>query len=303
MLRSKMAGGVGSSFDPNCCALMLSLAMLLSAGAVSAEEPTLAAEDKSVALVYRMDRKHEGTRDIEASEFIKAVERRLRSEDLEAEVHSSGADRLEVVVSSANADKVRRYRDAISRQGVLEFRVVANSFDHAEIQRLAAESRFAEKSEVRDGDKVVARWVPVRSGAEASFQDPAFSVRQNADGATEVLIVNDEFNVNEKHLTDANSGFDNYGGRAINFRFDKKGAQLFGALSGANMPVDDGAGGQRFRHLAIILDGEVYSAPRLNSKITDSGQITGRFTQEETDDLVSVLRAGMLLAQLTLVNN
>ena len=52
------------------------------------------------------------------------------------------------------------------------------------------------------------------------------------------------------------------------------------------------------RHLAIILDGLVMSAPTINSKITHSGQITGDFTRKEVDSLVNILRSGALPATL-----
>jgi len=51
--------------------------------------------------------------------------------------------------------------------------------------------------------------------------------------------------------------------------------------------------------LAIILDGRVYSAPRIESRITDEGRITGYFSQEEAADLGLVLRSGALPASLT----
>ncbi len=52
------------------------------------------------------------------------------------------------------------------------------------------------------------------------------------------------------------------------------------------------------RQLAIILDGRVVSAPVIQSPIYDQGQITGRFTLEEAQDLALVLRSGALPASL-----
>ena len=48
------------------------------------------------------------------------------------------------------------------------------------------------------------------------------------------------------------------------------------------------------RHLAIVLDGYLYSAPTINEPIFESGEINGNFTQAETEDLASVLTAGSL---------
>jgi SecD/SecF fusion protein len=52
------------------------------------------------------------------------------------------------------------------------------------------------------------------------------------------------------------------------------------------------------RHLAIILDGLVMSAPTINSEIGRQGQISGNFTQQEVDSIVSLLRAGALPVRL-----
>jgi SecD/SecF fusion protein len=48
------------------------------------------------------------------------------------------------------------------------------------------------------------------------------------------------------------------------------------------------------RKLAIIFDNELLSAPVIRSKITDSGQITGNFTQEEVDFIVGILKSGSM---------
>ncbi|MBI3021405.1 MAG: protein translocase subunit SecD, partial [Candidatus Omnitrophica bacterium] len=75
----------------------------------------------------------------------------------------------------------------------------------------------------------------------------------------------------------------------VSFRLNKDGAKAFGLLTGANIN----------RRLAIVLDGKVQSAPVIQSRITDAGQITGRFTREEAHDLAIVLRAGALPAPIS----
>ena len=52
------------------------------------------------------------------------------------------------------------------------------------------------------------------------------------------------------------------------------------------------------RQMAIVLDGDVVSAPVIESPIYDQGQIVGNFTVEEALDLALVLRAGALPASL-----
>ncbi len=76
----------------------------------------------------------------------------------------------------------------------------------------------------------------------------------------------------------------------VSFRLNKEGARAFGRLTGANIN----------RRLAIVLDGKVQSAPVIQSRITDAGRISGRFTSEQAHDLAIVLRAGALPAPIVL---
>ena len=75
---------------------------------------------------------------------------------------------------------------------------------------------------------------------------------------------------------------------AVSFTLKGEGATRFFDLTSKNVQ----------RRLSIILDGQVKSAPNLNTAISDSGQITGDFSQAELDDLIRLLRAGALPATL-----
>ncbi len=80
-------------------------------------------------------------------------------------------------------------------------------------------------------------------------------------------------------------------GPTVSFMLDAQGARLFGDATTANVG----------RQLAIVLDGYVQSAPVIREPITQGhGQISGRFTFEEAQDLANVLRNGALPAPLTL---
>jgi SecD/SecF fusion protein len=93
-------------------------------------------------------------------------------------------------------------------------------------------------------------------------------------------------------LTDASAGVDRVGKPCVNFKFNSKGASRFGKLTSNNLP--DSSQPDLARGLAIILDGDLYSAPAIRSRIDDRGEITGSFTQKEVEDLASVLTAGSL---------
>jgi preprotein translocase subunit SecD len=52
------------------------------------------------------------------------------------------------------------------------------------------------------------------------------------------------------------------------------------------------------RNLAIVLDGRIESAPRIDGRIATEGRIYGSFTQQEAQDLALILRSGALLARM-----
>jgi preprotein translocase subunit SecD len=72
----------------------------------------------------------------------------------------------------------------------------------------------------------------------------------------------------------------------ISFSLNSDGAQRFSVITGQNIG----------KLLAIILDGRIQSAPRLDGQIRDQGQITGGFTVKEAEDLALKLRSGALPA-------
>jgi SecD/SecF fusion protein len=94
-------------------------------------------------------------------------------------------------------------------------------------------------------------------------------------------------------LENVRPGEDANGNPAIFFRLSQDGGERFFRLTSRNAPSGD-----FLRHLAIILDGQVVSAPALRSPIQRDGQITGQFTDREVEDLVTILRAGALPVQL-----
>ncbi|MCP3902726.1 MAG: protein translocase subunit SecD [Planctomycetes bacterium] len=90
-------------------------------------------------------------------------------------------------------------------------------------------------------------------------------------------------------ITQAFVGADNLGRPAVNFNLDASGGGLMGRLTAGHIN----------QPMAIVLDGEIYSAPSIRSTITTSGQITGNYSQDEIAYLIRVLAAGSLQARLS----
>lgn len=80
----------------------------------------------------------------------------------------------------------------------------------------------------------------------------------------------------------------------VNFSLSPEGAKTFSDLTRMNVQ----------KRMAIVLDGNVYSAPVIQDHIPNGeGVITGRFSDEEARDLAIVLRAGALPAPLEILQN
>lgn len=93
------------------------------------------------------------------------------------------------------------------------------------------------------------------------------------------------------NLTDANASFDK-GQAVVGFKFNTQGARIFAELTKKNPD----------KHLAIVLDNQVISAPRIHEPILGgSGMINGDFTIESANELAVLLRAGALPAELKIL--
>ena len=94
-------------------------------------------------------------------------------------------------------------------------------------------------------------------------------------------------------VVEARSEFDNMQGQVVSMRMNDEGARQWSILTGQ----------ERGRAVAIVLDDQVYSFPRVNQQI-DGGrsQISGNFTVEEANDLANVLQSGKMVARVAVAS-
>jgi len=193
-------------------------------------------------------------------------------------IHPVGEDRFEVRLprpfgasDHAMAALVLDAKRRLGRMGLLEFRLLADE----EIEREAEAA-----ARVPTGCK----WYPV-----------ARESQEKLDKRDKVLVrIDDGFDLPGSYLAGVGRGFDQMNRPAVSFSFDAGGAKRFGRLTSQNI-------GKR---LAIILDGQVQTAPVIQSRIDRDGIIEGGsngFTREEQEEIIAVLNAGTLEAPLTLV--
>ena len=94
-------------------------------------------------------------------------------------------------------------------------------------------------------------------------------------------------------ITDAKDQFNNLTGQPeVSMSMNTDGARRWAALTKANTG----------KAIAIVLDGSVYSAPRVNGEISGGqSSITGNFTIEDTKDLANTLKSGRMPAPARIV--
>ncbi|XP_044732910.1 protein translocase subunit SecD [Chrysoperla carnea] len=106
------------------------------------------------------------------------------------------------------------------------------------------------------------------------------------------LVVKKKAILGGDSLTTAAASFDQNSQAGVSFSFNSLGSKLFGEVTKNNVG----------KHLAIVLDNKLLSAPTINQPIMGgSGIISGDFTVESANELALLLRAGSLPAPLKII--
>ncbi|MFC1480508.1 protein translocase subunit SecD [Candidatus Omnitrophota bacterium] len=114
------------------------------------------------------------------------------------------------------------------------------------------------------------------------------------EGKDEALLIENEVVLTGDMLVDATTEFSQqaFGQPYVSIEFNSKGADIFSDATGRNTG----------RRLAIVLDGEVYTAPVIRERIPSGrAQITGNFSVQEAKDISLILRAGALPAPVEII--
>lgn len=123
-------------------------------------------------------------------------------------------------------------------------------------------------------------WLEMMSGVKV----PEFLITEEYQGLQYLLVHNWPPFVMwpgiDWGLERVSKGKDNNGRTCVQFQFDPAGAELFYSLTGANVG----------RHLAIIVDGKVASAPNINTAVRSFAVISGDFTEIQIEDMIKVLQ-------------
>lgn len=197
---------------------------------------------------------------------------------------------------SASLETVRRRIDSL---GTTEPSIVRQGRDRILVQVPGFEDTVTLKRVIGDTAKLTFHRVhdtisPETSQGRVPAGYRVYPADREADrGGPASYLLQEIPIVQGEDLVDSQQGFD---GRTnepvINFRFNQKGARVFGKFTQDNVG----------RPFAIVLDDKVLSAPVIRSEILGgSGQISGNFTVQSANELAIKLRSGALPAKLTIV--
>ena len=167
-----------------------------------------------------------------------------------------GADRILVQIPGLDAEKIADARKQLQKVAKLEFRLV-----HPQSDQLLP--------------RIEAGQEPVPPGYRIETEKDT----REGKPVEQKILVRTRTDIGGENVKSGYPVFDQRGW-GVGLQFTSEGSKLFGKLTSEHV-------GDRF---AIILDGEIQSAPRINEAIYGgSASITGRFTEKEARNLASVL--------------
>ena len=128
-----------------------------------------------------------------------------------------------------------------------------------------------------------------------------FMLEKGKDGVYRPNYVSRRTELTGEYLVSAYVDRDEMGRPVVAFRLNGKGGNLMRKLTRAYIAHGERNNTDRGRELAIILDGELISAPVLQSEISNRGQISGNFSVPEAQRLANDLNAGALPVPLKIL--
>ncbi len=189
---------------------------------------------------------------------------------VEPEIVPAGDTSISVSMPLLSEDRKAEIRETLRQPAQLKFHLVHE--DNEELVRQYEEYRAGE----RDSFDIEPRW------------EYATMVEERPDGQVVeqgLFITRRPSRVRGEDVRRASPTVDQMGNFEVSLQFNARGRRDFAEVTSEYVG----------RRLAIVLDGTVYSAPRINEPITGgSASISGRFGPEEANRLASVIASGNL---------
>ena len=247
-------------------------------------------------LVYEVQPLAPGAPAPDLDQVSRAVQRRIDpGRNLGFGVRPTEEGKLEVLVPACGnlARRVERVKRLLRQPGVLEFRIIADKVKDRE--KMDFDRLVRLKKEGQPIDTTLYRWCPLKRGypwyKEGLLDSWNFVyVVDNQSQTVEALVdVSDGQDVGGRDVATAYPSSQG-GDPMIAFQLRPDAGRRFAKLTGPE---------NRNRNLAIILDGEIQSAPTLRATLSTGGIIEGyRDNPGESDLVVKILNSGDLGVRL-----
>jgi preprotein translocase subunit SecD len=233
------------------------------------------ASEKGNTIVFSFDTASQNLEREHATELAKQIiENRVNAFGVTEPVvqRHGGAGSYQILIQMPGIDDPERVKNTLNADSNLELRLVAKGTQIPYPTKEAAEAAiqgltggpyevFLYRSRPEDGSAAVEGWVTLEK-------------------------------------TPVVTGIDMRDARAITSQYNSSTYQIdFSLLPGGAARFSKATGEHIGDSLAIVLNNEVKSAPRIDGQISDRGQITGGFSKRSAEDLALILKSGALPAK------
>jgi preprotein translocase subunit SecD len=250
----------------------------------------------SVTLQPRIEQGQVGKVTTEAiDQAVAIIRQRVNSLGIaESEVSAQGSGVNRQIVISVPGETGRRIVDLVGQTAELRFRpvLVVGAPNATSVSGDTATATLPSgiTSDLNAQFAALDCTLPINRQGGGGASEAAAVVSCDRDGTAKYILAPAE--VLGRQVTKASSviSTQNAAGWYVILDFNGEGTSKFGAMTTrlTSLPSPQ-------NQAAIVLDGLVYSAPRINEPInTGTAQITGNFTQEDAQDLANVLKYGAL---------
>ena len=238
---------------------------------------------------------------LKADELSRARELIRKQESVPLDITANGdtlqvsytEEALNTMKSQAVDQSLEIVRKRIDEMGTKEPQILRQGLDRIVIQLPGVQDPSEIKTIMGKTAKMTFHLVDEETSVQAARAGtlPADSMLAIGN-ETGHIVLKRAVVVGGESLESAKGTYDEQGRPAVAFSFKSVGIKKFARVTRENVG----------RRLAIVLDGEVISAPTINTPITGGqGVITGNFTVQATNDLAMLLRSGALPAPLAVV--
>lgn len=248
--------------------------------------PVLTLVEGSGVLKYKLSAKEvQRIKDTATDQVLEIIRNRIDQFGVAEPVIHRQAEN-EIVVQLPGVKDPKRAVEIIGKTALLEFKIVDDESPLA--AELPASIMIGEetliferfKNRIPEGDEILFQKV---INKETGFVTKRPVLLKKETLLTGDLLTEARINIDER-----------FNEPYVSIRFNPAGAKMFEDITAQNVK----------KRLAIILDGNVYSAPVIQERISGGdAQITGSFTMDEAKDLAIVLRAGALPAPVKILQN